>query len=251
MDKTICIIGALKEEISGIKGQMAVADSLRFGRAQAFSGSWQGKKTLLLLSGIGKLRARDALSEACARFSLSMVISIGFAGGLHPDLREGDLVIADRIYDGDKVAADSQTVWSLGISETLIDKVIAKCPGTPSHRGGLLTVDEAVCKPEEKRDLGNRYPVIAVDMETAGLFASAREKHLPFLSVRSITDTVDHELVNFASCVDATGEISRIKAGWHILTHPASIPKIRELRGHCRTATHSLTHFVAEFLRLA
>ena len=61
----------------------------------------------------------------------------------------------------------------------------------------------------------------------------------------------DQELVNFSSYVDETGEVSKLKAGWHILTHPATIPKIRDLRDHCRTATFNLTYFVAEFLRLA
>lgn len=253
MNKTICIIGALKEEIAEIKERMVVEDSMRLGSAVAFSGFWKGKRVLLLLSGIGKYRAQNALSNACVKFSLSTVISIGYAGGLDPDLREGDLVIANRVFDSDVVSMGLQSakVFEICFDETLINQVLEKCPESKSHRGGLITLNEAICEPEKKRDLGNRFPVVAVDMETAGLLSLAVENQLSFLSVRSITDTVDHELVSFANCVDETGKISTVKVGWHILTHLGTVPKIRKLRDHCRKATHNLTHFVEEFLRLA
>lgn len=252
MSEVICILAALKEEIAGIKGQMTITESLRLKSAHALSGTWQGKEVLVLLSGIGKYRAAEALSMASSRFPLSTVISIGYAGGLHADLKEGDLVLANRVFDSDMVVAQSQQAPSSGmpLDKVFIDRLAGKFPG-PTYHGGLLTMDAAVCKPEEKKALGTRYPVIAVDMETAGILPLAQEKQLSILSVRAITDTVDHELVNFSSCMDATGEISRVKAGWHILTHPATLPKIRALRDHCRLATYNLTQFVAHCLKRA
>jgi len=250
MSKSICVIGALKDEIAEVKGRMSVEDSVRLGSAHAFKGSWHGQSLLLLRSGMGKPRARDALLQAMARFPLSMVISIGYAGGLRPGLREGELVIADTIFDSHTESGNLPPPLP-ALDKTLVDRAMALCPDIPSHRGGLLTVDEAVCKPEEKQALGNRYPVLAIDMETAGLLPVAMQNHLPFLSVRAITDTVEQELINFSSCATESGEISKIKAGWHILTHPGTIPKIRKLHGHCQKATQNLTRFVAEFLRLA
>ncbi|MEC7641042.1 MAG: hypothetical protein VYC17_02700 [Nitrospinota bacterium] len=252
MSKSICIIGALKDEVAAIKGQMLIEDSVRLGSTHALKGSWHGQPLILLRSGMGKHRARDALFQAQDRFPLSIVISIGFAGGVRPGLREGDLVFADTVFDSCAASENLPSRQPLpALDKTLVDRAMMLCPNIQSHRGGLLTVDKAVCKPEEKRALGNRYPILAVDMETAGLLPVAMENHLPFLSVRAVTDTVDQELVNFSSYVDETGEVSKLKAGWHILTHPATIPKIRDLRDHCRTATFNLTYFVAEFLRLA
>lgn len=245
MNNMVCIVAALKEEAAGIKGLMTVDGSPRLGSARAFTGSWQGRAVLLLLSGMGKQRARAALSLACERFPLSAVVSIGYAGGLCPELREADLVLADKVFASGGAPENPQPLQT---SAALLERAAALCPNIPSHRGGLLTVDAAVCKPAEKRALGNRYPVLAVDMETAGLLSVALEHRLPFLSVRCITDTVDQELVDFSSCVEASGEVSKLKAGWHVLTHPGILPKVHELRDHCRKATHHLTRFVAEFL---
>ncbi|MFQ5671865.1 MAG: hypothetical protein ACE5G9_02130 [Nitrospinales bacterium] len=248
MSKMLCIVAALKEEAVGIKGLMTIDDSPPLSPGRAFTGSCRGRAVLLLLSGMGKQRAGEALTLACERFPLSAVVSIGYAGGLCPTLQEADLVFADKVFES---AAAPENQQSLQTSETLLERAVTLCPDIPSHRGGLLTVDEAVCKPEEKRDLGNRYPVLAVDMETAGLLTVALKHGLPFLSVRAITDTVDQELVDFSSCVEESGEISRLKAGWHILTHPGTLPRVRELRGHCRKATQHLTRFVSEFLPFA
>ena len=136
------------------------------------------------------------------------------------------------------------------LDKALVDRAMTLCSNIQYHYGGLLTVDNPVCKPEEKRALGIRYPILAVDMETAGILPVAMENNLPFLSVRAVTDTVEQELVNFSSCVNKTGQVSKFKAGWHIFIHPSTISKICSLREHCRTATYNLTYFLAEFLRL-
>lgn len=250
--KTICIIGALKEEIAGIKRQMVVEDSIRLGPAHAFFGPWQKHRVALVRSGIGKQRARDALSQVCDRFPVSLVISIGYAGGIHPALLAGDLVVADTILENNPrtSTADPHPAQTSSPDGSLVERAMKLSLGIKMYRGGLLTVDEPVCKPEDKWALAKRYSVVAVDMETSGLLQCAKEKGLPFLSVRSITDTANEELVNFSSCINEYGEVSRIKAGWHILTHPGTIPKIRELRVNSQKAAQNLTRFVEEFLQL-
>ena len=131
-----------------------------------------------------------------------------------------------------------------------VEQAMRVAPEIKLRRGGLLTVDKAVLTPDGKRALASRHEVVAVDMETAALLKLADEKRLPFLSLRSITDTVDHELVDFSPCYDETGSVSKFKAGWYVLTHPEIIPKVRALRDSSRKATQNLTRFLEKLLTL-
>lgn len=252
MSGTICIIGALKEEIAVIRRSMKVESSFRLGTAHAFSGSWLGHRLVLIRSGIGKPRARSALSQVCDQFPLSLALSIGYAGGLDPALRAGDLVVADSVLELEPASSkgNSAPVSEVSLDASLVDRAMQLRPGVKTHRGKLITVDEAVCKPEDKRALARRCSALAVEMETAALLRLAKEKNLPFLSVRSISDTADQELIDFSACIDDSGEVSKVKAGWHILTHPGSVAKVRDLRACTQKAARNLARFVEAFLRL-
>ena len=97
MNETLCIIGALNEEIVEIRRRMMVEDSAQLGPAHAFVGVWQGRRIVLVRSGVGQERARAALARVCERFPVSRVVSIGYAGGLVSELGIGDIVIADKV----------------------------------------------------------------------------------------------------------------------------------------------------------
>lgn len=245
MNETLCIIGALNEEIVEIRRRMAVEDSERFGSAHVFTGVWQGRCIVLVRSGIGQERAHTALTRVCERFVVSHVVSIGYAGGLVPGLGIGDIVIADKVLELDSAASNSRETTEY-LAERAMQVDIS--PAVKRRRGGLLTVDKAALTPPEKQALGSRYGVLAVDMETAALLKLADEKRLPFLSLRSITDTVDHELIDFSSCYDEAGSVSKVKAGWYVLTHPEIISKIRALRDSSRKATQNLTQLLEKLL---
>ena len=100
MENSICILGAVKEEIAGIKGRMKINQRLKLGTNDVFCGFWEGKSIILVRTGIGKIRAGGALAMILDKYSLSMVISLGYAGGTHPDLKAGDLLVANRFLTG-------------------------------------------------------------------------------------------------------------------------------------------------------
>lgn len=252
MNPPICIIAALKEELAGIKRQMEIVESTRLGPNGVVSGRWQGHSILLVCSGIGKKRAGEALSRAYERFKFSRVISIGYAGGLAPHLAIGDLVLGDAVLDyqpdESSRAKDSPRI----INSKLLNEAVSlsKSLDIPVYQGGLLTVERAISDSKEKRELGERLPILAVEMETSSLARFAEEKHLDFLPLRAISDTVDHDLLNISPFLDkASGEVSKIKAGWYVLTHPGSLNDLKELGRHSRKATSRLTDFLERLLQ--
>ena len=240
MEKRIAIIGAIKDEFAGIKNQMQITDTLRWPTGNAFVGEWQGVPIVLVRSGMGRDRARRALVEVAERYDLKEIISIGYAGALDPSLEVGDLVVADKIIEMDSSRSDED------MKSYSLNKEILNTTGE-IHRKILLTVDRVAATPQEKKKLREKYSAVAVDMETSALAEEAKARNLSFISVRAITDTADQELIDCSYLVEEDGEVSKLKAGWHVLTHPGDMKGMIELGQHAKIATANLTEFLRQY----
>lgn len=243
MNDCIAIFGAVKEEIAGIKRAMNISDRVRLGKTDVWPGKWGGRNIILVRSGVGKQRAEDSTLQVIDRFQPKALISTGYAGAVQPELNVGDLVIADSIAEVNgerKYFPDPD--W--------LDRArsIPGSDGIKTVVGGLLTVDTVIHEPAAKRELGRDYSVQAVEMETSVIARVAEEKGLPLLSVRAISDSVDQELLDSSSFLGSDGEISTLKAGWYVLTHPGSIKSALSLRTQTQLATQSMTRFLSDLL---
>ena len=67
MDRLVFVLGALREEINLIRGQMTVDEQFKVGRADAWSGNWEGVRIILVRTGIGKNCALSALEKVLSR----------------------------------------------------------------------------------------------------------------------------------------------------------------------------------------
>ncbi|MZH02575.1 MAG: hypothetical protein F3745_04030 [Nitrospinae bacterium] len=244
MKDCIAIVGAVKEEIAGIKQAMNISDHVRLGKSRAWPGKWINQNIVLVRSGVGRQRAEDATLQVIDHFNPRCLISIGYAGAVQPDLNVGDLVIADKIIeekDNGEYSPDSD--W--------INRIrYIPCPdGVKVIVGGLLTVDKVIHDPLSKQELGERFSVKAVEMETSAIAKVALEKNIALLSLRAISDRLDQELLDSSSFLGSDGEISTLKAGWYVLTHPGIIKNALSLRTQTQIATQSITRFIADLLR--
>jgi adenosylhomocysteine nucleosidase len=243
MNDCIAIFGAVKEEIAGIKQAMNISDHIRLGKTSAWPGKWGKQSIVLVRSGVGQQRAEDATLQVIDRFKPSTLVSIGYAGAVQPELNVGDLVIADTIIKEKKKGEYFPD------SDWLNRAKDVACPeGFKAVVGGLLTVDNVIHDSLSKKELGENYSVQAVEMETSAIAKVAEEKNVPILSLRVISDRLDQELLDSSSFLGSDGEISTIKAGWYVLTHPGSIKSALSLRSQTQIATQALTKFLSDLL---
>jgi nucleoside phosphorylase len=244
MNDCIAIFGALKEEIAGIKQAMNISDHVRLGKTSAWPGKWGDQNIVLVRSGVGRQRAEDATLQVIDRFKPGALISIGYAGAVQPELNVGDLVIADTIIE------EKENGEYFPDSDWLNRAKDIPCPdGVKAVVGGLLTVDNVIHDSLSKQELGKKYSVQAVEMETSAISKVAEEKDVPLLSLRVISDRLDQELLDSSSFLGSDGEISTLKAGWYVLTHPGSIKSALSLRTQTQIATQVITRFVSDLLR--
>lgn len=241
MESRIAILGAIKDEIAGIKKEMEITGTLRWPTGNAFVGKWQGISVVLVRTGMGRDRARRALIEVAEKWDLKEVISIGYAGALDPSLEVGDLVVADLVMELDSSRLEDDTK-TFSLKKEIFNLA------TDVHKRILLTVDRVAATPQEKKKLKEQYSAVAVDMETSALAEEAQTRDLAFVSVRAITDTADQELIDCAHLVEENGEVSKMKAGWHVVTHPGDLKGMIELGQHARIATANLTEFLRTYI---
>ena len=243
MNDCIAIFGAVKEEIAGIKQAMNISDHMRLGKTSAWPGKWGKQSIVLVQSGVGQQRAEDATLQVIDRFKPSTLVSIGYAGAVQPELNVGDLVIADTIIEEKKKGEYSPDFDWLNRA-----KDVSCLEGFKAVVGGLLTVDNVIHDSLSKQELGKNYSVQAVEMETSAIAKVAEEKDVPLLSLRVISDRLDQELLDSSSFLGSDGEISTLKAGWYVLTHPGSIKTALSLRSQTQIATQALTKFLSDLL---
>jgi adenosylhomocysteine nucleosidase len=177
------------------------------------------------VTGVGRRRTQVALEQILTESdSPRYIIAAGFCGALLPTLRVGDIVIAREVVD---VAGHT---WPTHCTSTLQDK---QC-------GRILTANGLIANAAEKRRLGEFHKADAVDMESAAVAEVCSARGVPFLAVRSVSDTVDTELSPELVRLLSGSNVSAWKAFGALLRKPALIGEFRRLARDTRLAARNL-----------
>lgn len=122
------------------------------------------------------------IARAVAQGSQGLV-SFGVAGGIAPELRPGDCIVASAVLTGNSLLPTDRQ-WTQRLLQTLPD---------PAH-GMLLGVRATVADPDDKRALHRRTGALAVDMESHIVAQAAAKHRLPMAAIRVITDPAERAL---------------------------------------------------------
>jgi len=250
----ICIIGAVKEEVSGIKQHITIKEKKHIGAATFYKGLIKSKEILIVRSGVGQSPAQRAVSDAVKRFNIKSIISIGFAGGLVPELIISDLILPEKIY----CCEDEESLFrfkkvSLSLVANLSDyrdriKKILTENKTKFKTGNIISVNRVADSVKFKEWLGKNYPVSGVEMETASIAKIAARNDVPFFSLRAVSDEVSHAIFQTNKLTNKKGEINRLAAGYYVLSHPFLIPRVLEFKKNFYKAAKTLTEAVLKII---
>ena len=250
MNKTIAILGAVTEEIAGIKREINISDRVRLDKSEAWFGKYQGRNIVLVRTGVGRKRAQNATQQVIDKFNPEVIISMGYAGALTEGLNVGDMFVASTIFSPE---SDSNS-FEMDDPKNLKWLELAKNTPPPENVklkiGRLITVDMVVHTPKAKKELGSRFRAEAVEMETLEIALLTRVNKIAFISIRGISDAVNHELIDCSSFLGSDGELSKLRAGWYVLTHPKSLKNAFSLRSNTQIATQNLTDFISRLISI-
>lgn len=149
-------------------------------------------KIVVRQSGIG-LQAARRQAEYLADIS-ELLVSFGVSGGLHPALKTGDLVLADRVLTWDPGLHELSPTQVLPVSfradAGLIDYIAEKFQENAIHfyRGPILCSPKPISTAASKLSAHRLTGALAVDMESRAVCEVAAEAGLPFFCLRAVCD---------------------------------------------------------------
>lgn len=133
------------------------------------------------------------LAHAAARRGVERIVGVGFCGATQPDLRTGDVVIAERAHGGDGVS-NQYLALSDDRHRTHEEPIVKGSPELVAALAGLGrtgTVHTVAAVHLETRDLVQRCQhagVLGIDMETAALYAVGAALNVQTVSCLLVTD---------------------------------------------------------------
>jgi adenosylhomocysteine nucleosidase len=252
------VVAALDRELAGLRRHMELADAFSVGDVRMERGQLRAQDCLLVQSGMGRQRAEHALRAVLEWYQPVAVLSLGFCGALAATLRVGDLVVCSPVgalltMPSGPHVAPSPVGW-LHCDGALVQQALAvpMPPGSGQLVGGsCLTVPSAAGPRGVKQWPSESFPsVAAVDMESFWIGRLAQAAGVPFLVVRSVSDTLAESLPSFEGLVDAFGRASLTTLSRYLLRRPLRVAQLARLGLQAQRAEKSLTCFTVNFLTL-
>lgn len=202
---------------------------------------------LVLENGVGGERTRSALDWILSEpvfgnlpYVPKVILSAGFAGALQDGLQVADLILATEVVD------ERGNSWPVPWPGTLPEG-----DWHPTMRPGrLLTVSRLAFDPAHKKELGDRYQALAVDMESATVASICSRREIPFGCIRVISDQVKTAISPELLSLLSGANVSWWKLGAMLVRSPNKISELWGLAKATRIASCQLAKALGELLTL-
>lgn len=224
-ERIIGIMGAMPEEIDGVVKLLQDAASYSLAGRNYHTGSINGIKTVVVISGWGKVAAAATISTLIHRFSITGLIFTGVAGALDPQLKIGDIVVGSRLMQHDMDARPfipkyeipllRRTFFESGTEQLPVaaeaverllennslhaligkEELHAFNINSPSfYIGDIASGDQFFSDAVKKQQLLKDLPgILCVEMEGAAVAQVCYENAIPFTVIRTISDAADEQ----------------------------------------------------------
>lgn len=181
-----------------------------------YKGTINSVNVIAVYSGVCKVNAAIATQLLIEMFHVTHIINAGTAGGMREDLQLFDTVISRQAIYHD-VADDILTDYHPWMNSNYFqaDKEmisVAQSYSLAAHHPiffGIMVTGEQFIEDEQRKRINQKYTPLSVDMETAAIAHVCYANHIPFLAVRTITDTPTHKgIENFDRNCESASSIS-------------------------------------------
>ena len=181
----------------------SVSGPAQIGNAVHRTGLLNGRNALFVRGGIGLVNASGAATSALLAApadAAPLVVSVGSAGGLGPNVRVGDVVVGTDAINAD---ADARALgYELGqvpgmpasypvplpLRAASIEGIPVQRKAATVHHGLLVSTYAFVGHERAALIKGRFHGVLATDMESSAIAQICHAHKAPFLAIRGISD---------------------------------------------------------------
>jgi adenosylhomocysteine nucleosidase len=213
-----------------------------------YRGPFGTDDVILLMTGIGMRKARDATLAALERWpEPEFILSTGVAGALDPALIVGAIVLADRV-----MICDPETGMPEHMLDVTRERRVAllgalRNAGKAVADGVILTSRKPLSRIADKRRAAELCGAVAVDMESAAIALAASARGVPYVCLRTILDLAGEDLIG-AELADENGRVRLLAAIGAVTRNPSVLVAGVRLLRNLRIATDAMGEAVAAAL---
>lgn len=219
----IALVSAMHEELAAVLERMPDEHKEVVAGREFWLGHWQGHEVVAVLSRIGKVAAATTATALIERFGVTRMVFTGVAGGLAPQVRVGDVVVASEFIQHDMDASPlfpKHQIPLTGMTRFPADAVLTQAllaaaplamqdvaaslsrndwmnidlAAAKVHQGLIASGDRFVSQTVESQALKNAIPdALAVEMECAAIAQVCHDYGIPLAAVRTISDRADDD----------------------------------------------------------
>jgi adenosylhomocysteine nucleosidase len=224
----IAIIAALPGELRPlVKDWQRVATGDK--RTKKWALSRDADIWIAVCAGMGAEAARRAYAAAVSDGPVDLLLSVGWAGSLHGDVRPGTVQVPT-------VVIDAQTGEQFSLTE--------------GKRNWRLVTTARVADDAEKTRLAATYPGVAlVDMEAATVARLAAMHGIPLLCIKGISDAADARLPDLNPFIDQAGHMRTARFIADVVFRPQYWPSLLHLGKNSARAADAMRDLILEFMK--
>ena len=180
--KCVGIIGAMEQEVARLKEVMENVSITTRAGMDFYEGVLEGKKVVVVQSGIGKVNAGMCTQILADLFQVEAVINTGIAGSLNNDINIGDIVLSTDVLHHDMDATGfgypkgqipQMKEFSFQADACLRKIAHDVCeevnPEIRVFEGRIASGDQFVCDQGVKDNIVKEFSAYAVEMEGAAI----------------------------------------------------------------------------------
>ncbi len=159
-----------------------------------FTGTFRSHPVSVMAHGMGIPSASIYGTELIREYGVKRLIRVGSCGTVHPDVKLRDIVIAmgastdsgvNRMRFG---GHDLAALADFDLLRTAAR--VAEKKGLPFHVGNVFSADLFYTPQPEQFDLMEKYKILGIEMETAGIYTLAAELGAEALAICTVSDDI-------------------------------------------------------------
>jgi adenosylhomocysteine nucleosidase len=200
----------------------------------------------IIVTGVGRKNAEKSLREFLATHSPELVLTCGFAGGLNPDLKLGEVVFETA---NAPLAPSLSPPGGERVSARTGEGLFSKLSAAGAKPAKFFCADRIATAVAEKKKMRAETGADAVEMESEAIHAVCRERGIPCATVRVISDTAGEDLpLDFNALAKPDMNLDYGKLAWAIAKSPGKIGALLKLQKQTRFAAERLAEVLARII---
>lgn len=219
----IGIIGAMNDEVQGLKDLMKKTTVVEKAGMDFCSGDLCGKDVVVVKCGIGKVNAGICAQILVDDYNIDYLINVGVAGSLNRDIDVCDIVVSRKAIQHDFTTGDIDNyevgeIPEMGTkyfdADDLLVEKATRCAqrlnlGVKVYEGIIATGDQFINDEEKKGYLVEEFGADCCEMEGGSIAQVAYLNDVPFVILRAISDKADGDAnMTFNDFVEKAAEHS-------------------------------------------